>query len=73
MEHSFTQPSTVVPDMDRHEARERLEDEISELAGHINAANFELLVLIGRYDAEKGWGQHGLASCAHWLQWRCGI
>ena len=28
---------------------------------------------MGRYDADKGWGQHGLSSCAHWLQWRCGI
>jgi hypothetical protein len=63
---------SVVPDMSRHEARERLEDEISELAAHINAAHYDLLLLIGRYDAEKGWVQHGLASCAHWLQWRCG-
>ena len=72
MDHSHTQLAAAVPDMSRHQARERLEDEITELAAHINAANYDLLVLIGRYDEEKGWVQHGLASCAHWLQWRCG-
>ena len=72
MNHSSIKLPSVVPDMSRHDARERLEDEISELAAHINAANYDLLVLIGRYDAEQGWVQHGLASCAHWLQWRCG-
>jgi hypothetical protein len=62
----------IVPDMSRHLAREHLEAEITELAAHINAANYDLLLLIGRYDEEQGWVQHGLASCAHWLQWRCG-
>jgi hypothetical protein len=62
----------TVPDPRRHQAREGLEDQITELAAHINAANYELLMLIGRYDEDKGWADHGLASCAHWLQWRCG-
>jgi hypothetical protein len=72
MDQSLTICSSAVPDMSRHLARERLEVEITELAAHINAATYELLVLIGRYDAEQGWVQHGMASCAHWLQWRCG-
>jgi hypothetical protein len=72
MDQSLTICSSAVPDMSRHLARERLEDRITELAAHIAAATCELLVLIGRYDAEKGWVQHGMASCAHWLQWRCG-
>jgi hypothetical protein len=28
--------------------------------------------LICKYDEQQGWGQHGLVSCAHWLQWQCG-
>lgn len=72
MDYGYFKIPPAVPDMSRHEARERLEDEITELAAHINAANYDLLVLIGRYDADKGWAEHGLASCAHWLQWRCG-
>ena len=62
----------AVPDLSRHAARERLEDKITELAAHIAAATYDLLLLIGQYDREKGWVEHGLASCAHWLQWRCG-
>ena len=53
-------------------ARKGLEDRITELAAHIAAANYELLLPVGRYDEARGWAQHGLASCAHWLQWRCG-
>jgi hypothetical protein len=60
------------PDPSCHDKLQRLEHEITELAAHIAAATYELLVLIGRYDAEKGWVQHGMASCANWLQWRCG-
>ena len=64
--------TSAVPDMRHHEARERLENRITELAAHIAAATYDLLLLIGQYDQEKGWVEHGLASCAHWLQWRCG-
>ena len=65
-------PSRISPDFRAHEARERLESRITELAAHIAAATYELLVLIGQYDWDKGWAQHGMASCAHWLQWRVG-
>ena len=60
------------PDPQHFENMERLEDDITQLAAHINAATFQLLELIGIYDEHEGWGQHGLASCAHWLQWKCG-
>ena len=67
----LSQHTSAVPDLSAHKTRERLEDEITWLAAHIAAATCDLL-LIGRYDQQKGWVQHGLASCAHWLQWRCG-
>ncbi|CAA0099910.1 Uncharacterised protein [Halioglobus japonicus] len=50
-----------------------LEDEITELAAHINAATYRLLTLIREYDQRQGWGGGGLKSCAHWLNWKCGI
>ncbi|MCB1704334.1 MAG: DUF222 domain-containing protein [Halioglobus sp.] len=50
-----------------------LEDEITELAAHINAATYRLLTLIREYDERQGWGGGGLKSCAHWLNWKCGI
>lgn len=60
------------PNSRHFEKIERLEERITELAAHINAATYQLLVLICKYDQQEGWGQHGLASCAHWLQWQCG-
>ena len=58
----------------RHRQRiEHLEDEITELAAHIHAATFRLLELVREYDECEGWGGKGLISCAHWLNWKCGI
>jgi hypothetical protein len=50
-----------------------LATEICTLAGHINAANHRLLVLIAEFDRRKGWSDSGTQSCAHWLNWKCGI
>ena len=50
-----------------------LEREITDLCAQINAASYRLLELIAELDDEAPWGAWGLASCAHWLNWRCGI
>ena len=50
-----------------------LEDQITELAAHIHAANYRLLSLIREFDEAAGWSGPGLRSCAHWLNWKCGI
>ena len=47
--------------------------EICTLAGHINAANHRFLMLIAEYDRRAGWTDGVTQSCAHWLNWRCGI
>jgi len=52
---------------------EALEVEITELCAHINAASYRLLQLVAALDDEAPWGAWGLISCAHWLNWRCGI
>jgi len=52
---------------------ETLETEITELCAHINAASYRLLQLVTALDDESPWGAWGLQSCAHWLNWRCGI
>ena len=54
-------------------AQEALEAQITELWGHINAANFRFLELLGEFDRTQGWARHGLANCAQWLNWQCGI
>ena len=50
-----------------------LEVQIMELWGNINAATARFLELIAEFDRREGWAQHGMASCAQWLGWQCGI
>ena len=52
---------------------EVLEAEITDLFAQINAAGYHLLQLVAELDDEAPWGAWGLTSCAHWLNWRCGI
>ena len=62
----------ITPTLPQSEIRQ-LEDQITELAAHIHAANYRLLRLIRQFDASAGWAEPGLRSCAHWLNWKCGI
>ena len=50
-----------------------LEAQITELAGHLNAANYRWLTLIAEFDRRKGWSDSVTQSCAHWLNWKCGL
>jgi hypothetical protein len=50
-----------------------LEAQITELAGHLNAANYRWLRLIEEFDRRHGWADGKLASCAHWLNFKCGL
>ncbi|MBK6508831.1 MAG: DUF222 domain-containing protein [Haliea sp.] len=50
-----------------------LEDEITELSAHLNAATYRLLTLIREFHERHGWSGAGMKSCAHWLNWKCGI
>lgn len=47
--------------------------EITTLAGHLNAANARFLALVAELDRRRGWAEWGVKSCAHWLNWKCGI
>ena len=46
---------------------------IVSLAARINAATYELLVLVRQFDERAGWLKWGLANCAEWLHWRCDL
>ena len=61
--------------MERHSPRSlsEIENEITELAGHLNAAHYRWLTLIGEFDRRNGWVEGGCASCAHWLNFKCGV
>jgi len=50
-----------------------LEDEILTLSASISIATWRLLMLIAELDRRGAWQQWGVLSCAHWLNWKCGI
>lgn len=52
---------------------DELQAEICTLAGHINAATHRFLILIAEFDRRNGWSDCATQSCAHWLNWKCGI
>lgn len=58
---------------ERARSNEALAEQITELAGHLNAANHRWLTLIAEFDRRKGWADGATQSCAHWLNWKCGI
>ncbi len=47
--------------------------QITDLCSVIHAATYRLLVMIRDFDDANGWHQPGLVSCAHWLNFQCGI
>ena len=66
--------TTLTPGLHPHYVRsETLGNEITELCGYINAATHRLLEMIRVFDQEKLWELDGICSCAHWLNWKCGI
>ena len=50
-----------------------LESSITGLTANLNAAIFKQLMMIAEFDRRQGWGEEGVRSCAHWLNWRCGV
>ena len=52
---------------------EELDQSILSLCTRINAATYELLVMIRQFDERVGWAKWGLHSCAEWLAWRCDL
>jgi hypothetical protein len=57
----------------RQDRLDHLGEQITELAGHLTAGEYRFLVLVEAFDREGGWQGMGIDSCAHWLNWRCGI
>lgn len=60
-------PENPLPSIDE------LDRNIVNLSARINAATYELLVLVRQFDERAGWLKCGLANCAEWLQWRCDL
>jgi Domain of unknown function (DUF222) len=50
-----------------------LADRIAETAAQLDAGTHRLLTDLRQFDQQGGWASQGAVSCAHWLNWRCGI
>src|SRR5690606_746247 len=68
----MTTDSTAAAAVPR-ESIDDLDRAIVTLAGRINAATFDLLVLIRRFDERAGRLGWGFESCAEWLGYRCDL
>ncbi|MFT4728793.1 MAG: hypothetical protein ACI9UN_003306 [Granulosicoccus sp.] len=51
----------------------QLESRITQLCADLNAATYRQLMMIAEFDLRQGWGDEGVRSCAHWLNYKCGI
>lgn len=60
-EFSHSIPQTIPQDNDE------LSNEITRLAGHINAANYRFLKLLAALVERGAWAEHGMKSPAQWL------
>ncbi len=64
-----TIPSVLIPGSD-----EELGQELTRLAGHINAAQHRFLKLLAALIQRNAWGgDSGMKTPAHWLNYYCGI
>ena len=73
--HASPQPVTAHAPLDGPPSTlsvDQLGDAIAELSARIQAATYQLLVLIRDFDERRGWND-GFVSCAHWLNWRTGL
>ena len=52
---------------------DQLEEDIISLASHINATEYEFLVLVREFDLRQGWKAYHFNNCAEWLNMKCGI
>jgi hypothetical protein len=72
-DRTATLPQTPLNPLLAHFHDDALEDSITTLAANIAAATSRLLKLIAEFDRREAWAGPGLNSCAHWLNWKCGI
>ena len=70
------QSVAVISRTDAHSSpteAEQLGDQITELCSYLYAAESRLLTLIREFDEKECWADLGFFTCAHWLNFKCGI
>jgi hypothetical protein len=54
-------------------SNEDLGHQLTESFACLQAATCQWLVLLAEFDRRQDWAEWGIRSCAHWLNWKCGI
>ncbi|MCZ6863329.1 MAG: DUF222 domain-containing protein [Alphaproteobacteria bacterium] len=70
------QSVAVISPTDAHSSpteAEQLGNQITELCSYLYAAESRLLTLIREFDEKECWADLGFFTCAHWLNFKCGI
>lgn len=57
----------------RHTEIEEIDAAIGKMSRTINAASYELMLLIREFDERAGWLKWGYDSALPWLKWRCDL
>jgi hypothetical protein len=52
---------------------DQLEEDIIGLSHHINASEYEFLVLLREFDLRQGWKAYHFNNCAEWMNMKCGM
>jgi hypothetical protein len=56
-----------------HKPLDQLEEDIIGLSQHINASEYEFMVLLREFDLRQGWKAYHFNHCAEWLNMKCGM
>lgn len=63
----------VIQPVANPEVVRRIEAEVAEVAGVLNAAHGRLVELTAELIETEGWRGHGVVSVEHWLVWHAGL
>lgn len=73
LEHLFDYNEEVGERADKEAVAERLEAEMAEVCGILNAATARLVGLIAEVMQTECWQGWGLRSAEQWVSWKCGV
>ena len=71
--NAIARPSATIAHPPARKSLDQLEEDIISLSQHINASEYEFLVLLREFDLRQGWKAYHFNNCAEWLNMKCGM
>ena len=66
-------PATLATNLITRRSLDQLETDLISLSSHINAQEYEFLVLLREFDLRQGWKAYHFSHCSEWLNMKCGM